>query len=208
MFLFLDFTTDMSLTLIGRHSFMSKKIKSNKNISEILVIEIDKIFNKAKINIKKLDTIFVITGPGSFTGIRSALTFAKTIQLTNKTDVRGISKFEYLNLVANDKNLFDLRTILIFHRKMQFFSQNFKGNLSISKPKIINFEENKKIFNKRTSIICDNNILVNFVDKKYFELINQNIHFVDYNNKKLKMLINNKNKLTNDPRPIYISSNY
>ena len=208
MFLFLDFTTDMSLTLIGRHSFLSKKIKSNKNISEILVIEIDKIFNKAKINIKKLDTIFVITGPGSFTGIRSALTFAKTIQLTNNTDVRGISKFEYLNLIANDKNLFDLRTILIFHRKMQFFSQNFKGNLSISEPKIINFEENKRILNKRTSIICDNNILVNFVEKKYFELINQNIHFVDYNNDKLKMLINKKNKLTNDPRPVYISSNY
>ena len=132
MFLFLDFTTDMSLTLIERHSFLSKKIKSNKNISEILVIEIEKIFNKAKINIKKLDTIFVITGPGSFTGIRSALTFAKTIRLTNNTDVRGISKFEYLNLIAKDKNLFDLRTILIFHRKMQFFSQNFKGNLSIS----------------------------------------------------------------------------
>jgi len=208
MFLFLDFTADMSLTLIGRHSFISKKIKSNKNISEILVIEIDKIFNKAKINIKKLDTIFVITGPGSFTGIRSALTFAKTIQLTNNTDVRGISKFEYLNLIANDKNLFDLRTILIFHRKMQFFSQNFKGNLSISEPKIINFEENKRILNKRTSIICDNNILVNFIEKKYFELINQNIHFVDYNNDKLKMLINKKNKLTNDPRPVYISSNY
>jgi tRNA threonylcarbamoyl adenosine modification protein YeaZ len=198
----------MSLTLIGRHSFLSKKIKSNKNISEILVIEIDKIFNKAKINIKKLDTIFVITGPGSFTGIRSALTFAKTIQLINNTDVRGISKFEYLNLIANDMNLFDLRTILIFHRKMQFFSQNFKGNLSISEPKIINFEENKRILDKRTSIICDNNILVNFVEKKYFELINQNIHFVDYNNDKLKMLIHKKNKLTNDPRPVYISSNY
>ena len=208
MFLFLDFTADMSLTLIGKHSFISKKIKSNKNISEILVIEIDKIFNKAKINIKKLDTIFVITGPGSFTGIRSALTFAKTIQLTNNTDVRGISKFEYLNLIANDKNLFDLRTILIFHRKMQFFSQKFIGNLSISKPKIINFEENKKIFNKRTSIICDNNILTSFVDKKYFELINQNIHFVDYNKEKLMILINKKNKLTNDPRPVYISNNY
>jgi tRNA threonylcarbamoyl adenosine modification protein YeaZ len=198
----------MSLTLIGRYSFLSKKIKSNKNISEILVIEIDKIFNKAKINIKKLDTIFVITGPGSFTGIRSALTFAKTIQLTNNIDVRGVSKFEYLNLIAKDKNLFDLRTILIFHRKMQFFSQNFRCNLPISEPKIINFEENKRILNKRTSIICDNNILVNFVEKKYFELINQNIHFVDYNNDKLKMLINKKNKLTNDPRPVYISSNY
>ena len=208
MFLFLDFTTDMSLTLIGGHSFLSKKIKSNKNISEILVIEIEKIFNKEKINIKKLDTIFVITGPGSFTGIRSALTYAKTIQLTNNTDVRGISKFEYLNLIANDKNLFDLRTILIFHRKMQFFSQNFKGNLSISEPKIINFEENKRILNKRTSIICDNNILTSFVDQKYFELFNSNIHFIDYNTKKLKMLINKKNKLTNDPRPVYISSNY
>ena len=208
MFLFLDFTTDMSLTLIGRHFFLSKKIKSNKNISEILVIEIEKIFNKEKINIKKLDTIFVITGPGSFTGIRSALTFAKTIQLTNNTDVRGISKFEYLNLIANDKNLLDLRTILIFHRRKQFFTQSFKGNTSISKPEIISFEENQKIFNKRTSILCDNNILTSFVDKKDFELFKQNIHFIDYNNEILKILINKKNKLTNDPRPIYINSNY
>ena len=208
MFLFLDFTTDMSLTLIGKHSLLSKKIKSNKNISEILVIEIEKIFDKEKINIKKLDTIFVITGPGSFTGIRSALTFAKTIQLTNKTEVRGISKFEYLNLIANDKNLLDLRTILIFHRRKQFFTQSFRGNTSISKPEIISFEENQKIFNKRTSILCDNNILASFVDKKYFELFKQNIHFIDYNNEKLKILINKKNKLTNDPRPIYINSNY
>jgi len=198
----------MSLTLIGKHSLLSKKIKSNKNISEILVIEIEKIFDKEKINIKKLDTIFVITGPGSFTGIRSALTFAKTIQLTNNTDVRGISKFEYLNLIANDKNLLDLRTILIFHRRKQFFTQSFRGNTSISKPEIISFEENQKIFNKRTSILCDNNILASFVDKKYFELFKQNIHFIDYNNEKLKILINKKNKLTNDPRPIYINSNY
>ena len=208
MFLFLDFTTDMSLTLIGRHFFLSKEIKSNKNISEILVIEIEKIFDKEKINIKKLDTIFVITGPGSFTGIRSALTFAKTIKLINNTDVRGISKFEYLNLIANDKNLLDLRTILIFHRRKQFFTQRFRGNIPISKPEIISFEENQKIFNKRTSILCDNNILASFVDKKYFELFKQNIHFIDYNNEKLKILINKKNKLTNDPRPIYINSNY
>ena len=82
------------------------------------------------------------------------------------------------------------------------------GNTSISKPEIISFEENQKIFNKRTSILCDNNILASFVDKKYFELFKQNMHFIDYNNEKLKILINKKNKLTNDPRPIYISSNY
>ena len=113
-----------------------------------------------------------------------------------------------MNLIANDKNLLDLRTILIFHRRKQFFTQSFRGNTSISKPEIISFEENQKIFNKRTSILCDNNILASFVDKKYFELFKQNIHFFDYNNEKLKILINKKNKLTNDPRPIYISSNY
>ena len=32
--------------------------------------------------------------------------------------------------------------------------------------------------------------------------------YFDYNNEKLKMLINKKNKLRNDPRPVYISSNY
>ena len=66
----------MRLAIINNNKTISKEIKTKKNISEILIIEIDKFLKKSKKNFKKIKSICVITGPGSFTGIRSALTFA------------------------------------------------------------------------------------------------------------------------------------
>ena len=73
MFLVLDFTKTPCLAILHNDSFIIKQLKPKKNISEILIFEIDKFFNKNNKNIKKLKSVFIITGPGSFTGIRSAL---------------------------------------------------------------------------------------------------------------------------------------
>ena len=76
MFLILDFTQSFRLALIHNGKLVNKELKIKKNISEILIIEIDKFLKKSLTNIKKIKSIYVITGPGSFTGIRSALTLS------------------------------------------------------------------------------------------------------------------------------------
>ena len=97
MFLILDFTKSLKLAIYSKDILLTKELNTQKNISEILIVEVEKFFKKSKINIKQLKSIYVITGPGSFTGIRSALTFAKSLKLTMKLNLYGLSKFEIVN---------------------------------------------------------------------------------------------------------------
>ena len=59
----LDFTKTPCLAILHNDSFIIKQLKPKKNISEILIFEIDKFFNKNNKNIKKLKSVFIITGP-------------------------------------------------------------------------------------------------------------------------------------------------
>ncbi len=51
---------------------------------------------KANAALPDVSRIFIIRGPGRFTGIRIALTFASMMQMLNKTAVRGATLFEVL----------------------------------------------------------------------------------------------------------------
>ena len=53
MFLILDFTQSFRLALIHNGKLVNKELKIKKNISEILIIEIDKFLKKSHTNIKK-----------------------------------------------------------------------------------------------------------------------------------------------------------
>lgn len=54
------------------------------------------LFEKAQLTAKDIDLVAVCTGPGSFTGIRTALTIAKTIAIENKKDIFAVNNFELL----------------------------------------------------------------------------------------------------------------
>lgn len=51
---------------------------------------------KAQADLPDISRIFIIRGPGRFTGIRIALTFASMMQMLNKTTVCGATLFEVL----------------------------------------------------------------------------------------------------------------
>lgn len=50
--------------------------------------------------------IFIVRGPGRFTGIRISLTFASMLQYLNKTEVRGATLFEVLRRQAETSKKF------------------------------------------------------------------------------------------------------
>ena len=70
MFLVLDFTRSLRLAILKKNILIHKELKTKKNVSEILITEIEKFLKESNTSIKKLKSIYIITGPGSFTGIR------------------------------------------------------------------------------------------------------------------------------------------
>ena len=59
--------------------------------SEFLVKELDTLLNKFKVNKEEIKDIIVSIGPGSYTGVRIALTIAKTIATALNIDIYPVS---------------------------------------------------------------------------------------------------------------------
>ena len=64
--------------------------------SENMVPEIDKLLTKHNINIKDISGVVTAIGPGSYTGVRIALTIAKTIALALNIPIYPVSSLRIL----------------------------------------------------------------------------------------------------------------
>lgn len=82
--------------------YKNKLLFSSNNITHInnknfLMEEIIKGFEKTNTDISNIDSILVVNGPGSFTGIRTAVTIAKTIAWALKKQLNIASSLEIIN---------------------------------------------------------------------------------------------------------------
>lgn len=79
-----------------------KKLENEKNSSKNIMPLIKTILEK-----EKLESIIVINGPGSFTGVRLGVTIAKTLAYTLNISIKTISTLECLalSLPDNDKKI-------------------------------------------------------------------------------------------------------
>ena len=208
MFLILDFTKSLRLALLNDNQFFSKEIKTQKNLSEILIIEIDKFLKKAKNNINSIKSILVVTGPGSFTGIRSALTFAKSLKLTTNLNIYGLSKFEIINIKLKINKFDQKKSIFLHFKDNQFFLQTFKGYKALNEAKLINFSNEEFRYNKQITYIYDNILFEKLLENNIRKNIKKNCYFVEYTLQELQEIIL-KNSIDNlDPKPLYISNYY
>ena len=205
MFLILDFTQSLNLAIVNQNVLMHREIKIKKNISEVLIFEIDRFLKKSKINIKKIKSICVITGPGSFTGVRSAITYAKSLKLTMKLNIFGLSKFEIINFSKNIKKNNKTKCIFLHFKDNQFFTQTFKGYEATNNVRLINFDNEEFFFSSRTTYLYDNNLLEASIENNIFRKIKQNFYLVDYNLRVLQDIILNNMIDNTDLKPLYIS---
>lgn len=67
-----------------------------KNHSITMLTNVDELLNKVKITPQEIDRIVVTKGPGSYTGLRIGVTFAKTLAWTLKKELVGVSTLEAL----------------------------------------------------------------------------------------------------------------
>lgn len=76
------------------HLFTARRkgIKQEKLLFPVL----NRLLNKAGASLEQVSTIFVIRGPGRFTGIRIALTFASMLKMLTRCTVKGATIFEVI----------------------------------------------------------------------------------------------------------------
>ena len=157
MILIINCTKGFEFALIqNEKAIFKKKSKQLKNISEKLVVEIEKALSKLRLSYKSIRKIIVITGPGSFTGIRSAITFAKTLNLYLKIKVIGISKFEVLNLLTINNCKTGIKNIFVENNENTFFFQQFNSSgRSKSVPELVDLKKKNIMINEEIRVISD-----------------------------------------------------
>lgn len=104
-----------------------KSVIVEKDMSNKILPLIRNAFESISFSINDLDKIFVTIGPGSFTGVRIGLTFAKTAAWGLNIPIYPISTLEYLASTNTTKN----RIIpIIDARRGNVFAGYYDNNLN------------------------------------------------------------------------------
>ena len=98
--------------------------------TQLLASFVDKIINKNNFSIKELDHIILSIGPGSYSGLRTASSFAKGLAYAIDKNIVAINTIEALNFVINDINEY---YIALYSHKDYVYYQKFCDGQSIDK---------------------------------------------------------------------------
>tara|TARA_B110000285_G_scaffold214509_1_gene259937 strand:- start:765 stop:1373 length:609 start_codon:yes stop_codon:yes gene_type:complete len=198
-FLIIDCTgKNDSITLRSNNKFFIKKLQTNLTKNEILVLEIVDFIKKHNIELNNTFSIFINSGPGSFSGIRISLAVGKGIQL-----VKGTNIYSYNNFLLNAAPFLTEKKNIISVQKTNNFYYFCRGkyNMGFSFTPPEKMESNKLETKESIVVVPDeiknDEIIKNINPKK--------IRITDFNLKNIDLLIENKlyeNKLI---KPLYLS---
>ena len=198
-FLIIDCTgKNDSIALKVNNKFFIKKLQTNLIKNEILALEIVNFVKKHKIKLNSNFSIFVNSGPGSFSGIRISLSVVKGIQIVKNTNT-----YSYNNFLLNASPYLSKKQEIVSIEKTNNFYYycrgTFRENYSFTSPKKIDLNKLKEV--KPLFIVPD--------EIKNDEIIKnikpERIKIAKFNLKNIDLLITNKlveNKLI---KPLYLS---
>ena len=198
-FLIIDCTgKNDSIALKVNNKFFIKKLQTNLIKNEILALDILNFVNKYKIKLDNNFSIFINSGPGSFSGIRISLSVVKGIQIVKNTNT-----YSYNNFLLNASPYLSKKQEIVSIEKTNNFYYycrgTFEQNYSFTSPKKIDLNKLKEV--KPLFIVPD--------EIKNDEIIKnikpERIKIAKFNLKNIDLLIKNKlveNKLI---KPLYLS---
>jgi len=205
MILIIDCTQGLEFAFLRNKEIILKKKSSKlRNISEKLIIEIEKSLTKIGSSYESIKKIILVTGPGSFTGIRSAITFAKMINVYLNIKVLGISKFEVLNLLTIQDYKPGVKNILIKNNQNSFFLQKFDSSgTAKSVPELLDFRKKLITFNDESRIICDALELKKYLFNKKKTKTVKLVEIIDYKINDIYKVTKNLSAKNYIPKPLY-----
>lgn len=135
--------------------------------SELMIPEIENIFKRNNINPKEISEILVTKGPGSYTGVRIALTIAKIYGYALNIPVYAFSS---LNALAN---LSEPSICLINAKSNRSYFAVYDGDKCLVKDSVLtNQEVLDYVASHKEYEICGDASYINIVSSKYDVLKN------------------------------------
>ena len=126
MILFIDTHDELITIALKNNEELFIKTKVSEYAHSVYTIPmIEEIFKENNLNIKDLQKIIVVNGPGSFTGIRIGLSIAKTMAYALNISINTISSLTAY-LVSNETN--DNKKAVIEDNKGYYVSVFDKDN--------------------------------------------------------------------------------
>lgn len=167
----IDTSLDDCIVVIARDGeiLASSCQKTKSKQAEILPQMVKNICEKAQINPKQIDKIGVTIGPGSFTGVRVGLAFAKGLAIATNSQIVGISTLELLAQSSPNS-----KTIALIEQMGSVFAASFINGEIIDAPNrfenfdfIKNYESDWSIIGFKKSIELESH---NFIIKETFDI--------------------------------------
>lgn len=158
----LVFDTTAGGTVIGLFSDNKRIAKIEKLMefgqAEELALDVDKVLKDNHICFADVGLLGVCTGPGSFTGVRAGLAFARGLAFgAPELKITGVSAFEIYVQMLKEENRATYNAVVIETKREDFYFQLFDENLNkLTEPLALTREEiAKKLKNHQTSFIGD-----------------------------------------------------
>ena len=166
----------IEVLLIKDNEQYIKTLEHDKNASEFLLSVIDKILTENNITLNELDYLALNVGPGSFTGIRIAMSLFKGFMVTTQLKCIVVNSFEKISYNIDDKKyilVLDSGTPDYYAMLKDKFVTTF---MSLNSDNIKKLSEEYKIYSDtdlneiQYTLVCDKNnfgeVVLNFAKNK------------------------------------------
>ena len=133
-------TSNLTVSIINNQGVIYKYQETIlSDMSSKLLPIIDNGLKELDLKLENIDKIFVVNGPGSFTGIRVGVTVAKTIACALKKDIIPLSSLELIATTNTSKKYI---VPMIDARRNNVFAGIYDNNLNcIQEDKLISRDE-------------------------------------------------------------------
>lgn len=158
--LFIDTSSsDVSIAIIKDKNILSSITKTIPNKHSVYTISfIDEMIKEANLTPNDIEKIMVVTGPGSFTGVRIGVTIAKVYAYLNKLDVISISSLKMMSISCEHKYCLSL---IDAHHNNYYLGLYDENNNEVIKEQFNTKEKVLEIIKEYNPVIVsDNNIEV------------------------------------------------
>ena len=99
--------------------------------AEELALSVKNVLDEAKIDFSDVELLGVCVGPGSFTGVRASIAFARALALGNKNlKITGVSAFEVYAEMLNVEKRSVYNAVIIETKREDFYFQLFDDKLN------------------------------------------------------------------------------